>query len=91
MKPWAVRAPLALFMLVRDADLHAEGIGGIDAGNAHEVAQGGAAALGVISALFGEAGGAVRADVVRMEGDAHSIVEAFGLRTEGPTPPASTR
>jgi len=77
VKPGAVRAPLALFARARKAGMHAVAIGGIDAGNAYEVAQAGAAAVAVITAVFGEAGGVARADAARVEVNARRIVEAF--------------
>ena len=83
VKPGAVRAPLALFARAREAGMHAVAIGGIDEGNAFEVAQAGAGAVAVITAVFGEAGGTERADATRIEGAARRVVEAFGagLRT----------
>lgn len=92
VKPGAVRAPLALFGKARDAGLHAVAIGGIDAGNAHEVARAGSFAIAVITAVFGEAGSPGRADVTRVEGNARTIAEAFGtgLRPGRSTPPTST-
>lgn len=77
VKPGTVRAPLALFARAREAGMHAVAIGGIDAGNAYEVAQAGAAAVAVITAVFGEAGGVGRADAARVEVNARRIVEAF--------------
>jgi len=83
VKPGAVRAPLALFARAREAGMHAVAIGGIDAGNAYEVAQAGAEAVAVITAVFGEVGGVGRADAAQIEGTARRVVEAFeaGLRT----------
>ncbi len=77
VKPGAVRAPLGLFARAREAGMHAVAIGGIDAGNAYEVAQAGAAAVAVITAVFGEAGGVERADAAQIEGNARRVVEAF--------------
>ncbi|MFO1300128.1 MAG: thiamine phosphate synthase [Burkholderiaceae bacterium] len=77
VKPGAVRAPLALFAQAREAGLHAVAIGGIDAGNAFEVAQAGARAVAVITAVFGDAGGMGRADAERIEENARRVVEAF--------------
>lgn len=77
VKPGAVRAPLALFARARETGMHAVAIGGIDAGNAHEVARAGAEAVAVITAVFGEASGAERANVTRIEGNARRIAEAF--------------
>ena len=77
VKPGAVRAPLGLFARAREAEMHAVAIGGIDAGNAYEVAQAGAAAVAVITAVFGEAGGAGRTGAAQVEANARRIVEAF--------------
>lgn len=57
VKPAAVRAPLELFRQAREAGLHAVAIGGIDAENAGEVARAGAAAVAVITSVFGDADG----------------------------------
>jgi thiamine monophosphate synthase len=67
-------------------------IGGIDAGNAYEVAQAGAGAVAVITAVFGEAQGVGRTDESTIEGNARRVVEAFdsGARAAGATPPTST-
>lgn len=54
VKPAAVRASLSLFAQARKAALHAVAIGGIDEGNAGRVAAAGAAAVAVITAVFGE-------------------------------------
>ncbi|HLS54752.1 MAG TPA: thiamine phosphate synthase [Zeimonas sp.] len=78
VKPGAVRAPLALFARAREAGMHAVAIGGIDAGNAFEVAEAGAAAVAVITAVFGEAGGVQRADATSIETDARRVNQAFG-------------
>jgi len=93
VKPGAVRAPLALFARAREAGMHAVAIGGIDAGNAYEVAQAGAGAVAVITAVFGEAGGVGRAEAAQIESDARRVLEAFGSGTQafGATPPTSTR
>ncbi len=92
VKPGAVRAPLELFARAREAGMHAVAIGGIDAGNAHEVARAGAQAVAVITAVFGEAGGAGRADATQIEGNARRVVEGFGsgMPVPSPTSPTST-
>jgi len=92
VKPGAVRAPLALFASAREAGLHAVAIGGIDAGNAFEVVEAGAAAVAVITAVFGQASGVGRADAGAIEANARRIVDAFGARSRaaGATPPTST-
>jgi len=77
VKPGAVRAPLALFARAREAGLHAVSIGGIDAANTFEVAEAGAAAVAVITAVFGGSGGIDRADASAIEGNARRLVEAF--------------
>lgn len=77
VKPGAVRAPLALFARAREARLHAVAIGGIDAANVFEVAEAGAAAVAVITAVFGEAGGIDRADASAVEGNARRLATAF--------------
>jgi len=78
VKPGAVRAPLGLFARAREAGLHAVAIGGIDAANAFEVAEAGAAAVAVITAVFGEAGGVRRADEASIEASARRMRQAFG-------------
>lgn len=77
VKPGVARAPLEVFAWARDAGMHAVAIGGIDAGNAYEVAQAGAQAVAVITAVFGEAGGTGRAQAAQIEGNARKVVEAF--------------
>lgn len=88
VKPGAVRAPLELFARAREAGMHAVAIGGIDAGNAYEVAQAGAGAVAVITAVFGEAGGVGRADAAQVEANARRVVAAVGAgvwtEMEGP-------
>ncbi len=93
VKPGAVRAPLGLFAWAREAGMHAVAIGGIDAGNAYEVAQAGAAAVAVITAVFGEAGGLGRADAAQVEVNARRVIAAFvtGLRTTTSGPDASAK
>ncbi|MBX3592141.1 MAG: thiamine phosphate synthase [Burkholderiaceae bacterium] len=85
VKPGAVRAPLALFARAREAGMHAVAIGGIDDGNALEVAEAGATAVAVITAVFGHAQGTARADAPAIEGSARRVVEAFaaGRRSGG--------
>jgi thiamine-phosphate pyrophosphorylase len=78
VKPGAVRAPLALFARARETGLHSVAIGGIDAGNAFEVAEAGAAAVAVITAVFGQASGVGRADAEAVEANARRIVDAWG-------------
>ncbi|MCL4184952.1 MAG: thiamine phosphate synthase [Burkholderiaceae bacterium] len=78
VKPAAVRAPLELFTRARGAGMHAVAIGGIDAGNAGQVAAAGAAAVAVITAVFGQAGNAAHTDASAIEANARRIVEAFG-------------
>lgn len=75
VKPDAVRAPLDLFARARDAGLHAVAIGGIDADNAGEVAAAGAAAIAVITAVFGDVSGRIGPSVI--EDDARRLLEAF--------------
>lgn len=72
--------------------MHAVAIGGIDEGNAFEVAQAGAATVAVITAVFGHAEGMGRTDSTQIEGNARRVVEAFeaGLRTATRGPNAST-
>jgi thiamine-phosphate pyrophosphorylase len=77
VKPGAVRAPRGLFARAREAAMHAVAIGGIDAGNAYEVAQAGAAAVAVITAVFEEAGGVGRTGAAQVEANARRIVETF--------------
>jgi thiamine-phosphate pyrophosphorylase len=89
VKPGAVRAPLALFARAREAGIHAVAIGGIDAGNAREVSQAGAGAVAVITAVFGEADGARRADVTQIESNARRIVEAFQSTAGAPDDPVA--
>ncbi len=93
VKPGAVRAPLGLFARAREAGMHAVAIGGIDAGNACEIAQAGAAAVAVITAVFGEAGGLGRADAAQVEVNARRVIAAFvtGLRTTTSGPDASAK
>ena len=93
VKPGAVRAPLGLFARAREAGMHAVAIGGIDAENACEIAQAGAAAVAVITAVFGEAGGLGRADAAQVEVNARRVVAAFvtGLRTTTSGPDASAK
>ena len=83
VKPGAVRAPLALFGRAREAGLHAVAIGGIDAGNAFEVAEAGAAAIAVITAVFGHAQGTARADAPAIESNTRRIVSAFEAGRRG--------
>jgi thiamine-phosphate pyrophosphorylase len=78
VKPAAVRAPLELFRLASEAGLHAVAIGGIDVENAGKVAGAGAAAVAVITAVFGPA--SVLADDVRIEANARAILSAFASR-----------
>jgi thiamine-phosphate pyrophosphorylase len=76
VKPSAVRAPLELFRQAHEAGLHAVAIGGIDAEKVGEVARAGAAAVAVITAVFGEAGdGEFDARVI--EDNARRISKAF--------------
>ncbi len=75
VKPDAVRAPLALFERAREAGLHAVAIGGIDAGNVAQVAAAGAAAVAVITAVFGSASAPADEEIV--ETSAHAIVSVF--------------
>lgn len=87
VKPGAVRAPLALFARAREAGIHAVAIGGIDAGNAAEVAAAGAAAVAVITAVFGEAGAERRADaaaIEAIEANARRVASAFQLGLRAP-------
>ncbi|MEB2350997.1 MAG: thiamine phosphate synthase [Burkholderiaceae bacterium] len=93
VKPGAVRAPRGLFARAREAAMHAVAIGGIDAGNAFEVAQAGAAAVAVITAVFGEVGGAGRGDAAQIGVNARRVVAAFvtGLRTTTSGPDASAK
>lgn len=77
VKPDAVRAPLGLFVQARAAGMHAVAIGGIDAGNAFEAAQSGAAAVAVITAVFGEACATGRTDAGEIEANARRVLEAF--------------
>lgn len=83
VKPGAVRAPLALFARAREAGLHAVAIGGIDAANAFEVAEAGAKAVAVITAVFGDAAGTARADAPTIESNARRIVSAFEAGQRG--------
>jgi thiamine-phosphate pyrophosphorylase len=76
VKPTAVRAPLELFRQAREAGLHAVAIGGIDAENAGEVARAGAAAVAVITAVFGEAG-AKGSEADEIEENARRVSRAF--------------
>lgn len=76
VKPAAVRAPLELFRQALEAGLHAVAIGGIDAENAGEVARAGAAAVAVITAVFGEAG-AKETGAGEVEENARRISKAF--------------
>lgn len=90
VKPGAVRAPLALFARARDAGMHSVAIGGIDAGNAGRVAAAGAAAVAVITAVFGgaESGAGVgRLDSAKIEANARRIAAAFALQPASPRPP----
>jgi thiamine-phosphate pyrophosphorylase len=93
VKPGAVRAPLTLFTRAREAGMHAVAIGGIDADNAPAVAQAGADAVAVITAVFGEAGDTRCADAARIEGNARRIAEAFaaGLRSASSAPDDAIR
>lgn len=75
VKPAAVRAPLGLFARAREAGLHAVAIGGIDAGNAGEVAAAGAAAVAVITAVFGPE--SAPADEELVEANARAVLSAF--------------
>lgn len=75
VKPHAVRAPLALLGEARDAGLHAVAIGGIDSGNAARAAQAGAAAIAVITAVFGDQRGSVSEQEI--EANARRLSEAF--------------
>ncbi len=75
VKPEAVRAPLALFGRARQAGLHAVAIGGIDAGNAGQVAAAGAEAIAVITAVFGDPGSPV--DEATIEANARRVAAAF--------------
>lgn len=77
VKPGAVRAPLGLFARAREVGMHAVAIGGIDAGNVFEVAEAGAAAVAVITAVFGESSGVRRADATSIEANAGRIIQAF--------------
>jgi len=77
VKPGAVRAPLGLFAQAREAGMHTVAIGGIDAGNAHEVARAGAQAVAVITAVFGEADSMERASAEQVKGSAQKVVRAF--------------
>lgn len=91
VKPGAVRAPLALFSQARAAGLYPVAIGGIDAGNAGQVAAAGAAAVAVITAVFGEVREGGRAEFVQIESRARKIVEAFEAgRRSTPAAPTST-
>ncbi len=81
VKPGAVRAPLALFGQARAAGMHAVAIGGIDAGNAFEVAQAGTQAIAVITAVFGAASSVGQADAARIEADARRTLDAFEAGT----------
>jgi len=76
VKPAAVRAPLALFAQAREAGLHTVAIGGVDAENAGEVASAGAAAVAVITAVFGELS-ATALDKKEIEENARRISKAF--------------
>ena len=77
VKPGAVRAPLELFARARAAGLYALAIGGIDADNAFEVAAAGAAAVAVITAVFGAEHGTRRADAPAIEASARRLADAF--------------
>lgn len=83
VKPGAVRAPLDLFARARDAGLHAVAIGGIDAGNASAVAKAGAAAVAVITAVFGGSGGTGRLDPTQVEVAARRLAAAFASGIQG--------
>lgn len=86
VKPGARRASLALLCEARALGVPVVGIGGIDARNATEVAEAGADAIAVISALF------EHADSARVERAAADIVAAFvsGQRSRC-TPPNTLR
>lgn len=75
IKPEAVRASLELFRQAREAGLHAVAIGGIDAENAGAVAAAGAAAVAVITAVFGP--DSAPADEKLVESNARAILSAF--------------
>ncbi len=77
VKPGAVRAPLELFARARAAGLYALAIGGIDADNAFDVAAAGAAAVAVITAVFGAEHGTRRADAPAIEASARRVADAF--------------
>ena len=77
VKPAAARAPLELFARARAAGLHALAIGGIDAGNVFEVAEAGAAAVAMITAVFGAGDGGRRADAQAIEAGTRRVAGAF--------------
>lgn len=75
VKPDAVRAPLTLFSKARAAGLHAVAIGGIDADNVGRIAAAGAAAVAVITAVFGDTSSP--ADPEDIEARARALSTAF--------------
>jgi len=75
-KPTAVRAPLQLFARARSAGLHAVAIGGIDETNIAAVAQAGARAAALITAIY------AAADPRRA---AQILIEQFDFGTQGKT------
>jgi len=89
-KPGAVRAPLALFAQARASGLYPVAIGGIDAGNAGQVAAAGAAAVAVITAVFGEGREGGCAGLAEIESRARKIVEAFEAAQQSASIPPSS-
>lgn len=81
VKPGAVRAPLTLFTRARAAGLYPVAIGGIDAGNAGQVAAAGAAAVAVITGVFGQMREGSRAEFAEVESRARRVVETFASQT----------
>lgn len=75
VKPSAVTAPLGLFGQAREAGLHAVAIGGIDVDNAGKTARAGAAAMAVITAVFGAASSPASPELV--EANARRLLAAF--------------